>query len=292
MINRILVATDLSDKSEMALKRAFLLAKEWSSELFILHVAKKSFFGDFIVKNIKKDKSGLSIEKEAEHMLDKKVQSFLNEDITINLAVVSGSSATEILDFINKNKIDFLVLGAHGDYFFHDWFLGSTAENVIRYSPCPILIVKNKSTRHYHKIIAAVDFSETSKKVVELSSELIPEADYTILHVADPWYEETLFAHNISENKMKTLLDEMTFELMKKMNTFIKNCSLPKKLHTTIKTGYPAKAINEIADQINSDLIVIGVRGQSNLYYALIGSVANRILHEVNVDVLMIPPLK
>lgn len=156
MINKILVATDLSDKSEMALKRAFLLAKEWSSELFILHVVKKSFFSDFLIKNIKKDKFGLSIEKKAERMLDEKVHSLLNEDINIKLSVVSGSSAAEILDFINKKKIDFLVLGAHGDYFFHDWFLGSTAENVIRHSICPILIVKNKSTRHYHRIIGSV----------------------------------------------------------------------------------------------------------------------------------------
>jgi nucleotide-binding universal stress UspA family protein len=57
------------------------------------------------------------------------------------LPAETGRPAATILDQARKLKPDLIVLGSHGHGLMHDLILGSTAQGVIRRSPCPVLVV-------------------------------------------------------------------------------------------------------------------------------------------------------
>jgi nucleotide-binding universal stress UspA family protein len=58
----------------------------------------------------------------------------------------------------------------------------------------------------------------------------------------------------------------------------------------TVMLGGPAHSIDEIADQVKGDLIVVGTRGNSPVSGLLLGSVTQRLLHLATVPVLAVPP--
>jgi nucleotide-binding universal stress UspA family protein len=52
----------------------------------------------------------------------------------------------------------------------------------------------------------------------------------------------------------------------------------------------PAKLIAQAADEVGADLIVVGTRGHGPLAGALIGSVAQHLLHDAHCPVFAVPP--
>lgn len=58
----------------------------------------------------------------------------------------------------------------------------------------------------------------------------------------------------------------------------------------TVMVGGPAHSIDEIADKVGADLIVVGTRGHSPVAGLLLGSVTQRLLHISSRPVLAVPP--
>jgi nucleotide-binding universal stress UspA family protein len=63
------------------------------------------------------------------------------DNITTNSRV--GVPAVEINKFAEENSVDLIVMGTHGWTGIRHLILGSTAENVVRTSKCPVLTVKS-----------------------------------------------------------------------------------------------------------------------------------------------------
>lgn len=56
-----------------------------------------------------------------------------------------------------------------------------------------------------------------------------------------------------------------------------------------VMLGGPAHAIDEIANRVGADLIVVGTRGHSPVAGLLLGSVTQRLLHIASIPVLAVP---
>ena len=58
--------------------------------------------------------------------------------------VVSGRPAQAIIRYANDNEIDLVVMGTHGRSGLAHLTMGSVAEQVLRGSPCPVLVLGPK----------------------------------------------------------------------------------------------------------------------------------------------------
>jgi nucleotide-binding universal stress UspA family protein len=56
-----------------------------------------------------------------------------------------------------------------------------------------------------------------------------------------------------------------------------------------IEPDHPKVAILREVETFKPDLLVMGTRGGGRLHRALLGSVANHVLHEVDCDILIVP---
>lgn len=147
---RILVPTDFSKYSDMALKQAFDIANVYKSTVYVLHVAQEKLHyalsDDFTglaitVQNIK------SIEKD----IIKTVKEKLNEQVTRLLKgqkikviqdIVTGIPYEEILKEQKKRKINLIVIASLGRSGIARFFLGSVARNVLKGAKCHVLLTK------------------------------------------------------------------------------------------------------------------------------------------------------
>ncbi|OGT45732.1 MAG: hypothetical protein A3E83_04675 [Gammaproteobacteria bacterium RIFCSPHIGHO2_12_FULL_41_20] len=289
-INKILVATDFSKSSQFAILRAAEIAKKNKATLTILHITKSGFL-EKIIPIV--GKILVTPEEYAASLLKEQIRRLYKYKIKIAYLVESGDHpGPKILKHAKDNKIDLLVMGAHGKYSIHDWFVGTTAEYIARKTSCPVLIIKKYYHKPYKKILFPIDFSKASKDTLQFSRTLFPKNHFHILHVGDHEYENFIERKDsFPKNKIKTLRNAVTFLLYDKVKKFIKNCGgRSRSFSYDIKLGYPSVVILEEAKKLNQDLIIMGTAGHSRRHYLFIGRTASRVLIEVDRDILLVPP--
>ena len=136
-LQRILVAYDFSDYSELALAYALSLAQEYQSELHLLHVLPPST-GGAEISWYPMGREGTY--HQAARRLQKAVPAEVHLWCDVKHAVSEGQPYREILNYAEKNEIDLICLGAHGAGFGMRTLFGSNVDRVLRQAPCPVLV--------------------------------------------------------------------------------------------------------------------------------------------------------
>jgi nucleotide-binding universal stress UspA family protein len=135
-IERILVATDLSDSSSEVAAWASSIAQKFESDITLLHVT------DFVmggVPHLYRDSLLQGINAEMKQLLPPDVAEKLK--IKVETRVEFGIPFRVVLTLAEQEKFDLIVLGTHGKSALERTLLGSTAERVLRGASCPILAI-------------------------------------------------------------------------------------------------------------------------------------------------------
>ena len=81
---------------------------------------------------------------EAEKYLKTVADKLIEKGLNVEYAVVPGMSGEAIVEYAGSNDCTLIAIGTHGHGFARRFFLGSTADYVIRHAGVPILIVRPK----------------------------------------------------------------------------------------------------------------------------------------------------
>jgi nucleotide-binding universal stress UspA family protein len=142
-IKKILFATDFSEGSSSSLPYAVSIAKQYGAKLYFVHViydvVKTS---GWYVPHVSMDELYRDMEKNAKAQLEKSFIEEIRGYKDVEHVVLKGTPYEEISRFAEENKIDLIVIGTHGRKGLDRMLFGSTAEQVVRYAPCPVLTVR------------------------------------------------------------------------------------------------------------------------------------------------------
>ncbi|TAN42191.1 MAG: universal stress protein [Nitrospirae bacterium] len=142
-IKKIMFATDFSEGSLHALPYAVDMAKQYGARLYLVHVmydvAKTA---GWYVPHTSMDAVYQDIEKSAKSELEKCFIDEMRGFKEVERVVLKGIPYEEVCNFATENKIDMIVLGTHGRRGIDRMLFGSTAEQVVRNAPCPVLSVR------------------------------------------------------------------------------------------------------------------------------------------------------
>jgi nucleotide-binding universal stress UspA family protein len=142
-IKSILFPTDFSEGSAEALKYAVEFANRYGAKLYVLHViydvAKAS---GWYVPHVSMDAIYKDIQEGAKKELDNFGVNELGGLKNIERIVQTGVPYQEIMNCAVKNKIDMIIIGTHGRTGIDRILFGSTAAQVVRNAPCPVLTVR------------------------------------------------------------------------------------------------------------------------------------------------------
>ena len=149
-LKRILVPTDFSDFSQVALRYGCEFAAKFDADLHLLHVI------DNPAPPAAEDwgKTLDEYRRDLETYAGKEMQLLDLNPLPDRTHVVDtiryGSTLLEIIRHARENEIDLIVLGTHGRTGLAHVFLGSVAEKVVRKSPCPVLTVRHPEHEFVH----------------------------------------------------------------------------------------------------------------------------------------------
>ncbi len=147
---KILVPTDFSRYSNIALKQAADIAEEYGAELHILHVVEMrihtmyeyEFAGKEASPEGIKDLENRRIRVAEGKMIEFKDQIGTGKQLKVFPRVIKGEPVTEILKYQKERGIDLIVISSLGHTGLAEYFTGSVARNVLKGANCPVLLTK------------------------------------------------------------------------------------------------------------------------------------------------------
>lgn len=143
-LKHVLVPTDFSDASDVAVIYGQVLAKAFGAQLHLLHVVPEATALPWAAVT---DVGSLdALQKEWETEAGTRLQQLVPDDADrerVTVVTRTGDPARQIVAYAADNEVDLLVIGTHGRGFVAHVFLGSVAEQVVRRAPCPVLTVRH-----------------------------------------------------------------------------------------------------------------------------------------------------
>ncbi|MEE9202551.1 MAG: universal stress protein [Dehalococcoidia bacterium] len=144
MYQKVLVTLDGSSLAECVLSHATAVAKGCAiPEVWLLRVVEPMPIGEGVTQEFIYKVYG-EREKVAREYLDGVAKGLRDQGLTVNTAVVQGQPADEIAGFVEKNKVDLIVMATHGRSGIGRWVLGSVSDRVLREAKVPVLMVRCK----------------------------------------------------------------------------------------------------------------------------------------------------
>ena len=140
LFERIMVATDGSEKNQHAVEKALEIARACRSTVFAVYVIDETMLSSSPA-DVSLEAVYSTLKSEGDQAV-KRVKD-MAKDVAVEEAVLSGKAAREIVSFAAKQKIDLIVIGTQGKTGLQRLLLGSVAESVIRTADCPVLVVKS-----------------------------------------------------------------------------------------------------------------------------------------------------
>lgn len=280
---RMLAATDLSSRSDRALRRAAMLAQAAGAELLVLHA-------------IDDDQPRSLVEAERREALV-----VLREQVAglpelraggATLLIEEGDPFEAILRSADAKAVDLVVLGEHRRRVLRDIFAGTTVERVMRHGQHPVLMVNQPPAGTYRHAVAATDLSEHSACAIgtALRLGLLDRARLTVVHAFEPMGMGALALADAPAATVAAHEAEAARSASSALAAFVAALQLPAPPEQRVLMGRPATAVKEFAAAVRPDLLVVGTAGAGFLRRAVIGSTAAEVLGAVHCDALAVPP--
>lgn len=274
---RLLCLVDFSQSSAAVLSWARLIAACYRAPVDILHAA----WAPKIEEAQEAGEPPMSFDvlgTEIEARLDALAEAAFADQTKYQSRVVEGHPVKVVLQQMAEHPPDLVVLGSHGYDGFARVLLGSVAENVLRTSPCPTLVVKGEplpaDLHTLRTVLCGVDFGDLSRRCAIAAADLagMLEAELHVAYVAAP---------GAPVEQARTSLASWIPEVVWSSG----------KVRDVVLQGEPGERIVTYAREIQADLAVIAAEHRPFLEFTTLGRTTERVVRFSPCSVLVIPKM-
>lgn len=267
VFHRILVATDFSKTSERAFTEALMIARENHAELSLVHVMNIDWRYQVLENPPEIDLE----EQDAQERVKAFIHALAPDEQIAATLVRHGPVAQWVASLALQTGADLLVMGTRGRGGFSKLALGSTAEEVLRIAPCPVLTVGPRaeiapSRNAFQIILFATDFGKASAEALKVALSLAQtrHAKLVLLHMT-ALMPATSTSFPAYTPAMPTAEDVQAWQSSSRTRCLrqLKEC-IPEGLHLDQQPAFVAgtelcpEGILTAAEQYRTDLIVMG----------------------------------
>ncbi|HET6244953.1 MAG: universal stress protein [Bacteroidetes bacterium] len=270
----ILVPTDFSEQSLIALEQAINLSVYFNSQVKLLHV-KDTGLGKFFSSS----EETLNVEEKLKQIALK----YATPEVPIDIIIDQGLVHERITKIASALEANFIVMGVNSGSRFKKRLIGDTALKVVRESSVPVITIKGK--HHYEgcrNIVFPLDLTETTTQKISNAIDFAKKGNCSIrvlsvLFTTDDFLVSKLVRQLEEVRKIITAGDvQCTAEIVKAI----------KGEETT------AQVIIDYAHKVEGDMIMIMTQHEADLKEKLLGSTAEEIIMDSDIPVMSVIPKK
>lgn len=281
-LKHILLATDLSSISALAAYYATRLAEHTNAQFSVLHV-----FNPLRLPS--SDAIGAHPTPQEARARDAQRLDALLESIRTHIPaahkqLLDGEPTPTVIDYATNNHVDLIVTGTHSGRALDRLLLGSTAEAIVRKSPCPVMTIGPNvnmsldNANPFNRILCAMDFGEAAKSAAPVAMHLANEsnAQLRFLHV---------LPSSLYNGEQQPMIEQLFHNAMK----HIISSASPERVECAVQYG---SRISDtiLADSLaqRTDLIVLGVRRRTHIASRLPAGIAFQVIEGASCPVLTV----
>ena len=242
----------------------------------------------------------MTYEQDAEKRVLQELTGLASEHgiLSASCHVVGGGPAfDEICRLAQKIPADLIVMPTHGRTGLKHVFLGSTAERVVRHSPCPGLVRTERRRQSkagprltVKRILVPVDFSECSQEGLRYAIGFANQFGARIMLLHATYLGYIYSSEGTPLYDVRGLQNAARENAERQMQKFVRAAKFGRvKYETAFTDGSPALDICAFAKQHDIDLIVNSKHGLTGFEHVLIGSIAEKVLRRAPCSVLVVP---
>lgn len=267
-VKPVLVATDLSARTDRAVDRATHLAGEMGARLVVLHAIEPE-----------------SWLRSRPEQAEREIRSALPDPAAdVDILPALGPAPTVIVEAADSANCGLIVTGVARFNQLGDYLVGTAVDHVVRHASMPVLVVKQRPRRPYRSILVATDYSASSLQALHTAVELFPEAAIDVVHAYHVPYEGWLKSDEVRE--------DVTREAQEELDAFIAEAGLSAEARARVSArlvyGETHTVLSNTAHESEADLLVLGTHGRSGFVAAMVGSMAESLLRCTHLDTLMV----
>jgi universal stress protein E len=296
---RILAATDFSPSAEAALRQAVWLARTSGASITlahclpnlrrVVHSASTKAKLDLLYGE------GDQFEREVRRKSDERMRRIIADlgavDLDVAFETLLGEPFVELTHAVQAEGYDLVLAGTRGRAAWEQFFIGSTANRLIRKCPASVWIVKPEHVGVPRAILAPTDFSEVSLQSAAHGLWIARQAaaKFHLLHVIDSSdVPDDLISH-VPEGS--SLREEINAEAAARLEEFLARLGTGRsQIEVHLSWGTPWKEIQRLSAHLAVDLIAIGTVGRSGIQGLLLGNTAEKVLATCDASILAIKP--
>jgi nucleotide-binding universal stress UspA family protein len=254
----ILAATDFSTRSQRAVRRAGLLARDSRAELTLVHVVDDDQPPELVALE----------RREAERILGEQIGAVAElRDLPSHALVVEGDPFDGILRAAASTGADLVVMGTHRKQLLRDILVGTTIERVIRTGPVPVLMVNGEVEQAYRTALAPVDLSEPSVNAIRTGMALgLPGgARLALVHAFQPLAKGQMFYAGLSSDTIDGYVADERVRATRELTEFLEANGLDEHGQPVrvVEEGAPFEVISKAVEQVKPEVLIIGTHGRS-----------------------------
>ncbi len=282
-IERVLIATDFSHQSELALQHGLDFARFFNAQPEVAYVLPPEEYALAGADGLSAGREAARRDLLALKSRLRRIASY-NDDTVCQVTMLEGDVAGCLLGYARQERADLIIVGTHGRGGLGKAFLGSVAEKVFRHSPVPVLTVgpnihgpqKRPELRH---ILAPCDLTPKSHPAVQYACALAAShhAWLTVLHVVDHSGE----GMKCDPERVKAGIRERLAEIVGQDGTGL-------DINYRVEFGKVASRTLDVASGLDADLVVLGVRPSAGVLDRLMWPVAYEVVRGAACPVLTI----
>jgi nucleotide-binding universal stress UspA family protein len=275
---RILLATDGSEQSQAAVDVAVAVASSLTATVRVAHVWN-------LEVHHRHGHWDVEFRSEAEKLVDASVERLFRAGVIAEREIIRADSkhvAASIAIAAKNFGADLVVIGSRGLSDWQSLTQHSVSHQMLSAVDCPLLIVRGHATGapvRTSRILLAIAGGDDLFPAVRAAVAIArAEATVMVVHVAQAMFGAEGFAYLESGDEIR--------------ETMARVCALLSDAGLTVQgmvahQGPVAKAVAEIANYWNADLIVVGSSRMRDIASLFLGSVSHDLLHTTDRPVLV-----
>lgn len=286
-ISTILAALALNGDNSVA-PRAIQLAEQHGARLIVVHGIEDLDAGDTSFPlPTDREAVGRVLEANARERLDRVLGA---AGVTTDIVITARRPHQLIEELTAEHGAELIVIGPGQPRTLRERMLGSTADRVVRTSPCPVLVARTAAGGPYRHIVAAVDFSPSSYVAMEFAAEIAPAAMLDLVHALEiPLsFQQAMLTTGTSTTEMDRYRRAKVQSATEQLLTIIPQVDASHVRRQVIEGPAP-QALLRFAKDKQADLIVLGSQGKGMVSRMLLGSVTQWVVSAATCDVLVVP---
>lgn len=270
----ILLATDLSARSDRAMDRAAQVMAQRGARLVVVHVLDPA------------TPTKLTARELAERARRELADQLRDAGERVVIRVERGEPVAEIRRVAREEGGSLVIAGVARNETFGRVRLGDTVEGLLRGLESPLLVVTGRAKASYRRITVAVDFSEASRGALRAAAGLFPDLPLTVFHA-----HAALGSYGASD--LEAYREAHGAIAAATLRDFVAATALPDavraRLAYEVQFGDPALQLGGWTEANEIELVVLGTHARGRLGELFLGSVAKRVLASLSCDALLVP---